>query len=60
MFKLLDGREHFYQWDLDRKLIVSDKSINEVHFAIQTDNKALACKTFEEDGKTVVNVPNIE
>ena len=32
MFKIYDGREQFYQWDLDRKLIVEDAAITEVHF----------------------------
>ena len=37
MFKILDGREYFYQWDLNQKLIVEDDSINEVHFSNRTD-----------------------
>ena len=59
MFKIYDGREHFYQWDLDRKLIVEDPSINEVHFCNRTDNCSLVCETYVEDGITLVNVPNI-
>ena len=59
MFKIYDGREHFYQWDLDRKLIVEDPSITEVHFCNRTDNCSLVCETYVEDGVTVVNVPNI-
>lgn len=59
MFKIYDGREHFYQWDLDRRLIVEDPSITEVHFCNRTDNCSLVCETFVEDGLTLVNVPNI-
>ena len=59
MFKIYDGREHFYQWDLDRKLIVEDPSIKEVHFCNRTDNCSLVCETYVEDGITLVNVPNI-
>ena len=59
MFKIKDGREHFYQWDLDRQLIVSDPSITEVHFCNRTDNCSLVVETFVEDGLTLANVPNI-
>lgn len=59
MFKIYDGRSHFYQWDIDRKLIVEDVSISEVHFCNQTDNYSLVCKTYIEDGLNLVNVPNI-
>lgn len=59
MFKILDGREHFYQWDLDRKLIVSDASITQVHFCNKTDDESLVVEVYESDGKRVANVPNI-
>lgn len=59
MFKIYDGRERFYQWDLDRKLIVEDATIEEVHFCNRTDNCSLVCETYTEDGITLVNVPNI-
>ena len=59
MFKLFDGREHFFQWDLDRKLIVSDATITQVHFCNRTDDCSLVCETYEIDGTTVVDVPNI-
>ena len=59
MFKIRDGREHFYQWDLNRQLIVESADIEEVHFCNRTDNCALVCKTKVEDGVTVVDVPNI-
>lgn len=29
MFKIFDGRDKFYQWDLDRKLIVEDPEVKE-------------------------------
>ena len=59
MFQLTDGRSCFYQWDVDRKLIVNDSSITEVHFCNRTDDCSLVCEVYEEDGKRVVNVPNI-
>lgn len=59
MFKILNGREHFYQWDLDQILILDDKSITQVHFCNRTDDCALVCEAYELDGMWVVNVPNI-
>ena len=55
MFKIADGREHFYQWDLDRQVIVEDRSITEVHFCNRTDECSLVVEVI--DG--LANVPNI-
>ena len=59
MFKIYDGRDTFYQWDLNRKLIIDDNSINQVHFCNKTDDCSLVCDVYEEDGKRLVDVPNI-
>lgn len=55
MFKIADGREHFYQWDLDRQVIVEDPSIVEVHFCNRTDECSLVVNVV--DG--LANVPNL-
>lgn len=54
MFKIEDGRESFYQWDLDRKLIVEDASINQVHFCNKTEDCSLVVEV--KDG--LADVPN--
>ena len=59
MFKILDGRTHFYQWDLYRKLVVNDRTIKQVHFCNKTDDCSLVCEPYEENGQWVVNVPNV-
>lgn len=59
MFKIQDGRNQFYQWDIDRRLIIEDASVTEVHFCNRTDNCSLVCEVFEEEGIRLVNVPNI-
>lgn len=59
MFKIYDGREHFFQWDLDCQLIVEDASVTEVHFCNRTDECSLVCKVYEKNGQRLVNVPNI-
>ena len=59
MFLIQDGREHFYQWDTARKLIVEDSSITEVHFCNKTEECSLVVKTYVEEGRTVADVHNI-
>ena len=59
MFKIYDGRSQFYQWDLDRKLIVEDAAITQVHFCNRTEECSLVCETYMEDGLNIVNVPNV-
>ena len=59
MFRIEDGREHFYQWDKDRRLIIEDITIREVHFCNRTDDCALRRKVYVEDGQYIVDVPNI-
>lgn len=59
MFSILDGRQKFYQWDLDRKLVVADETINQVHFCNRTDECSLVCDVYYEKGQRVVNVPNV-
>ena len=59
MFSILDGRKYFYQWDVDRKLIVHDETIKEVHFCNKTDDCSLVCEVYESSGIRLVNVPNI-
>lgn len=55
MFRIADGREHFYQWDLDRQVVVDDPSITEVHFCNRTEDVSLVVAVV--DG--LANVPNI-
>lgn len=54
IFKIADGREYFYQWDIDRQIIVSDPTIKEVHFCNRTD----VCSLVVEVVDGVANVPN--
>ena len=58
MFVIFDGRNHFYQWDLNQKLIVADKSIKEVHFANCLCKDAAVVETYTDGNLTVANVPN--
>lgn len=59
MFEILNGRDHFYQWDTNQQLKVNDAYITEVHFCNSSTSAALICEVYEEDGLRLVNVPNI-
>ena len=54
-FKIVDGREYFYQWDTNRQIIVDDPTISEVHFCNRLDN----CSLVVEVVNGIANVPNI-
>lgn len=59
MFRLEDGRECLYQWDSERRLIVSDKTISHVHYCNKTDDCSLVVETYEENGLLMADIPNI-
>lgn len=58
MFSIYDGRDKFYQWDVNRKLIVEDEAITQVHFANCLCPDARVCETYLLDNLLVVDVPN--
>lgn len=57
MFEIIDGRKAFYQWDIGQRLYV-DVDCSEVHYNSDSDN-ALVVKSYDYEGKQVVDVPNI-
>lgn len=59
MFSIYDGRTVFYQYDLNRKLIIDDKTIKKVHFCNRTGNCSLVRYAYEVNGLWLVDVPNI-
>lgn len=59
MFKIADGRTHFWQWDVGRKLIVSDSNVTKVHFGNKGIDFLLGVQVKEENGKRVADVPDI-
>ena len=59
MFKILDGRDELFQWDINRQIIVSDASIDAVHFCNRTDVSALVVEVKEKNGLRVADIPNI-
>lgn len=68
MFQIADGRECFWQWDLNRQIVVNDPDITEVHFCNKTDDCSLVVEVNEVAADTLdgqhfsyrtANVPNI-
>lgn len=57
--KLLDGREQLFQWDLNRQIIVSDPTVDEVHFSNGTSDCSLVVGVEEVEGLRLANIPNI-
>jgi hypothetical protein len=56
MIKIYDGRSEFYQWDLNRKIVVSDPTVTEVHFCNKTGQCSLVVEVHEGG---IADVPNI-
>ena len=58
MLEILNGREHFFQWDTNQKLIIEDNEIVVVQYDNGTGD-ALVCPVYEYEGQRVADVPNI-
>lgn len=59
MIRIENGSSCFYQWDTNRRLLIENNNITEVHFSNAVSSAALVCEVYEENGKRLVNVPNI-
>lgn len=59
IFRILDGRTNFWQWDTGQKLIVLDDTVTEVHFSNRDMNHSIQRQVYVLDGKRVCNVPDI-
>ena len=52
----MDGRNYFYKWDLNQKLLVKDATISEVHFSNRMKDSAMVVAV---SAQYTVDVPNI-
>lgn len=59
LLKINGPKSYFWQWDLDRQLVVGEDTCGEVHFCNGTTETALVCEIYQQDGQRLVNVPNI-
>ena len=57
--RILDGRDSFYQWDLNVKITGDFKVGDEIHFGNRANVKALPVLAYNHDGIVVADVPNI-
>ena len=59
LFKIYDGRNYFWQWDVDQKLIVLDDTVDEVYFSNRDMVHAIVKEVCtDKDGLRVCNVPD--
>lgn len=58
MFRIYNGRDEFWQWDLNQKLIVDDNTCCEVHFCNSVTGEVPPRPVREEGDVRVVDVPN--
>lgn len=58
IFNLKDGK-HLYQWDRERVLLVSDPTINQVHFTNDAVNQAIKQDVYELEGQRVADIPAV-
>lgn len=59
MFRQADGRTHFYQWDVNQRLICAVESGCAVQFVNGGCADALSVLAYEENGRVYADVPNI-
>lgn len=60
IFRIYDGRNYFWQWDTNQKLIVLDETVDEVHFSNRDMTHAISKDVFtDKDGKRVCYIPDI-
>lgn len=59
MFRSLEGRDYFFQWDTEQYLEVMDYDITEVHFSTSLYGKALVCEVKQQGNLRLVKIPNI-
>lgn len=59
LFKIYDGRNYFWQWDTNQKLVVLDDTIDEVHFSNKNMTHAIPKDVVvDKDGQRVCYIPD--
>ena len=58
LFRIKDGRSHFWQWDTNQKLVINWAGAEQVHYSAPGD-VALVTETYVENGNIVSDVPNV-
>lgn len=59
MLTIYNGRDALWQWDSGQRLIVPHGSGCEVHYKNPGEDMALVVNTYDLDGQTVADIPNI-
>ena len=58
-FKIYGGKNSFWQYDTDQKLIVLDDNITEVHFSNKNMKHSIIRTVYVHNGERICNVPNV-
>lgn len=59
LFKIYDGRNYFWQWDTNQKLIVLDETVDEVHFSNKDMTHSITKDVLtDKDGKRICYIPD--
>ena len=59
LFKIYDGRNYFWQWDKNQKLIVLDKTVDKVHFSSKDMKHSIVKDVItDKDGLRICNIPD--
>lgn len=61
MFRIADGRNVVYQWDINVKLLLddADESVDEVHFSSRFSRTSISVEVVRVDGQPYIMIPNI-
>lgn len=60
LLKIYDGRPNFWQWDTGQKLIVLDRTIDQVHFSNKNMTTAIVKEVYvDDDGMRLCDVPDM-
>ena len=60
LLQIYDGRPGFWQWDTGQKLIVLDKTIDQIHFSNKNMTTAIIKEVYvNEDGMRLCDVPDM-
>ena len=59
IFKIHDGRNYFWQWDTNQKLIVLDGQVDKVHFSCKGMDQTISRDVLtDENGLRTCDIPD--
>ena len=59
MITIANGKNEFFQWDLDRTMEINDNSVTSVHYKKFSGSELYECDVKQDNGKFYADIPNI-